>query len=384
MPDALHPDSRRPLTSKEKIQKTLRLPDTQAIDALTAMIESDRSELKPPYGLAACPLVFAILTYHFTFTFFSPPLAAITFTLSIITGLVVGAISSGRKRERLLREQAAISALLQVLTPVAAWEDAKVGRERKQTLLDLFFSVTVRGAKNELAAPILQVAAREGEKSDLFRIYPLTQSFAASPKQQAVRDAARACFAAIEARTDYGTIADIPEYLKLGIAPPGEDGAITEAILLRRQALTRLLPQLTPEDAVLLAPRQYKFLYNLLQGGQSGYPNGLLIAIVAMAQRLEDTTALNAVRRCAQMDAPTEEERALRRAARNALRVLREKAEREKTGATLLRASSAPAGKETLLRAAQSKPSDRETQTLLRAASKNGPLPPKSEEGDRC
>ena len=80
----------------------------------------------------------------------------------------------------------------------------------------------------------------------------------------AIRAAAQSAFAAIEARLDYGTVAAISKYLELGLMPSGEM-VIDEETMLRRQALIRLLPQITPENAKALKSQDYERLYRLLQ-----------------------------------------------------------------------------------------------------------------------
>ena len=140
-------------------------------------------------------------------------------------------------------------------------------------------------------------------------------------------------------------------------------------------ALIRLLPQIKPDNAEPLSPANYGSLYKLLDGTICRYPNALKQAIIEMARRLEDTRALEVIRPYALMNAHTATEKILRNAAKQTLPILRAKAAREKTGTMLLRASAAPVGAETLLHPAQEKPGAMEPQTLLRAASKDGPHP---------
>ncbi len=347
---------------EEKIQQALSLPTTEAADRLFDLLTKIEGE-RALWILGVIGVDIAALGAFFWAEAFLPPVFSAL--LAFLAATTVAAWLRESKRKPCERQ--VIAALTGTLTQIAAHPEARIAAALKSKIVFRLSASTLRGAKASLMTPMLQIMARCGEKSDLYRVHLLTQTTPfADAKRRAIQCEAVWCFNAIEARSDFGALGDVPKYLREGLASTSEDGSLDEGIVLRRQAMIRLLPQITPQNAMLLSRKEYGKLYTLLRF-VGGYPVELLLAIVNLAGRLEDTQALPNIQRCAQLDGSDNDKRIIRGEAQRILPILEAKLEREKTGATLLRASAAPIGEGTLLRAAQG-PTDNQPQTLLRAA----------------
>ena len=141
------------------------------------------------------------------------------------------------------------------------------------------------------------------------------------------------------------------------------------------ERLIRLLPQLTANDANLLAPRHYEyltmFLHNILWGRwlDGRMKREMLLAILDAYTRIGDVRALPDVKKLAEGKAQVYRDDAeIVAAAQRCLVHLHQIAALQTQANTLLRGSEPPAAPDTLLRPAFG-PADADADRLLRPAS---------------
>jgi hypothetical protein len=136
-----------------------------------------------------------------------------------------------------------------------------------------------------------------------------------------------------------------------------------------KPALTRLLPDLKPDEANQLDSRQRQCLYRMLEPTNAdGEDAPLLAAILIALGKMEDEAAIPYVERLAQATVHTQRGEQIQEQARQSLALLQQCAERRQMSQTLLRAAqpSEPSG-DILLRPASGVPTTDPDQ-LLRAS----------------
>ena len=147
-----------------------------------------------------------------------------------------------------------------------------------------------------------------------------------------------------------------------------------------REALTRLLPQLTDKNANLLNVQQR---HNLNRGLQAGTKSGnyeggdqfhaskfadYCIAIMQAFSVVGDKASVKTVEKLALMKPESEQQGRVRNAARYYLPLIQQRAQEEDNSAILLRASDTGTLRNQLLRPAASSANETDAQQLLRAA----------------
>lgn len=131
-------------------------------------------------------------------------------------------------------------------------------------------------------------------------------------------------------------------------------------------ALTRLLVRIAPDNDRLLDSWQRTCLYRELATARVRDDAGLLLAIIAAAERLGDCSAIPYIRSAASRPAFTQRSREVRDAAQRCLPVLLQREDEVRTARSLLRPSSPDMSGSTLVRAYVEQPAD-EPDTLLRS-----------------
>lgn len=265
-------------------------------------------------------------------------------------------------------------ALTRLLLQIEPEDAALLSSTQRQKLYHLLDYIT-REHRIELRLAVIAALRVIGERGCLKPLYQLASGEAATKGAQAVRAAAQKCLYDLQARLDFGELSDLPAYLKRIYST---EHNTTYPFLIEADtlyALLSLVPRITSANyRQVLAQEDRERLYRLLKIEMiENYTFDrlkLFREIVQMLARVGDTKAVPAIRPVAYMDAPTDGERQLRTAAREALRVLNSLLEKEKVGQSLLRASAAPGVQpDELLRPAGPTVSTTAPQELLRAAS---------------
>jgi hypothetical protein len=150
-------------------------------------------------------------------------------------------------------------------------------------------------------------------------------------------------------------------------------------------ALTRLLPKLTSDDALLLDAQQRKNLCNALQHGMktANYQDDtkftgsnfaeFCIAIMQAFSVIGNKEAIKPLEKLAAMNPESEQQTRVRDAARHYLPLIQQRAWEENDSAILLRASDAGTPENQLLRPAACAANETDAQHLLRAATSEEP-----------
>jgi hypothetical protein len=269
-----------------------------------------------------------------------------------------------------------LTRLLPRLSPTSSGPLGDTHLDMLKTQLDAAHGVNARVGKEDsaLLVAMLEAVGQIGDRRFLETVYTLMFCDAATQTETAVREAALRCFARLDARMDYGSVVRIGSHVKFVTSGQQQPYAYTVSNVFALRGLIHLLPHVGRADASVLTRAQWELLYEVLAGGvhesmpgiTPGRPAELLLAILDMAERLEDTRALRAVRLLAAGDAATPDAQRVRARAREILPLLEAKAQREEAGQTLLRASEAPVSADTLLRPAEAAPSETAPQELLR------------------
>lgn len=267
-------------------------------------------------------------------------------------------------------------ALIRLLPEITVEEMAQL-TDAQRHLLYGTLGYEYRFYDTDLNVAVIEALGRLGDKEALNRLYSLANGQAATKREQAVRAAAQKSLYALHTGLDFGSVEAIPKYLNglfsYSSATTQSTPYLTDAYSL--YALVALLPRLSAEEYYrIVSPTERERMYGLLERAVAnnyfGYEKPRLYReFVCTFERAGDTKAIQTLVHVANMDAPSDGEKQLRSAAKQALRTLRQQVEREKVGKTLLRASMAPGVQpEELLRPAGPAASTTAPSELLRAA----------------
>jgi hypothetical protein len=234
----------------------------------------------------------------------------------------------------------------------------------------------------ELRLAVIAALERIGERRSFEPLYLLASGQAATKEEQTLRTAAQRGLYTLQSRVDFGGPEHIPNHVSRYGAQLDSQSRFVLQKADNLYGLLTLLPLLTPANyRQILSEAERDRLYALLTPsiiGTYSYDRlKLYREIVRTAERFRDTRAMSALRRMAAMEAPTDAERQVRTAAREALQVLRKQVEKEKVSKTLLRGSFAPeAQPDELLRPAAPTENRTDPEEMLRASTPEQPRGP--------
>ncbi len=298
---------------------------------------------------------------------------ALEYLLQLEDPRTVGSLLEQRPLVSLTDRKGVDAALIRLLPQMNAEDMALLTPAQHNQFYEIL-EYSCRDRDIELRLAVIAVLEQIGERRSLGPLYLLAASDAATKDQQTVRAAAQQCLHILKARLVFGRVENISAYLSRYHIPADSQLSSTFIDADNMYALLSLLPQLTPASyQQILTTADKDQLYGFLSAANGvSYPyekRQFYLEIICTLERVSDTRSLNTLRALASMDAPTDDAKQVRTAAKEAVRILRLQLEKEKVSQTLLRASAAPdARSEELLRAAAPTESETPSNELLRPA----------------
>lgn len=263
---------------------------------------------------------------------------------------------------------------------------------RQREILYSSVNRTLVASHPDFVLVCLDVIEQIGDHSALPALARFVVHDAPSKQEQNVRERARHCLTNLTQRLDFGTVANIPDWIaklphtSASTGSPALAAGADDA-LIAHFALIQLLPQLQPSNSALLKHSQREYLaeswlwmlYALSNGApaansmqQSRLGSAFSFAVLDALEQTgtgQDLSLSHYLLR----DVPVDDLPPLREKARHVNAILEQRRDREQVGQTLLRGASAPpAAPGELLRPATAEPVSSDPKELLRPGKVDG------------